>query len=195
MSQIYSKYFGSDHKVIMGVRFARMIRNSTRYVKKRSYKHFDEEKFLKAVKNISWWGLYQETDVNRAAELFTCKIKSILDVMTPVKTFQTNTKYCPWLTEVTKAKIERRNKAQQDLSENKTDDNLSIYRSLRNEVTKSLKKDKYKWHRKKLNQCGTDPSKLWKNVLGWINWSSSASPTKLYKDGQLVMSQPDWLTS
>ena len=49
MSQIYSKYFGSDHKVIMGVRFARMIRNSTRYVKKRSYKHFDEEKFLTAV--------------------------------------------------------------------------------------------------------------------------------------------------
>ena len=188
MSQIYTKYFGSDHKVIMGVRFTRMIRNSTRYVKKRSYKHFDEEKFLNAVKSISWWGLYQETDVSRAAELFTCKIRSILDVMAPVKIFQTNTKYCPWLTDETKVKIEKRNKAQQDFSENKTEDNLNKYRSLRNKVTKSLKKDKYKWQKSKLNQCGSDPSKLWKNVLGWLNWSSSASPTKLYKDGQLVTS-------
>ena len=53
MSQIYTKYNGSDHKVIMGVRFAKMIRNSTRYVRKRSYKNFDKTKFLECVKNIS----------------------------------------------------------------------------------------------------------------------------------------------
>ena len=188
MSQIYTKYFGSDHKVIMGVRFARMIRNSTRYVRKRSYRNFDEEKFLDTVKNISWWGLYQETDVSRAAELFTSKITSILDVMAPVKTFQTNSKYCPWLTDKTKAKIKDRNKAQADYSANKTDENFHKYKSLRNKVTKSLKNDKYKWHKNKLDQCGKDPSKLWKSVQGWLNWSSSASPTKLYKDGQLITS-------
>ena len=43
MSQIYTQYSGSDHKVIMGVRFSKMIKNSTRYVTKRSYKNFDEQ--------------------------------------------------------------------------------------------------------------------------------------------------------
>ena len=40
MSTIYTKYSGSDHKVIMGVRYAKVIKSSTRYGKKRSYKRF-----------------------------------------------------------------------------------------------------------------------------------------------------------
>ena len=75
--------------------------------------------------------------MSRAAELFTSKITSILDVMAPVKTFQTNSKYCPWLTDKTKAKIKDRNKAQADYSANKTDENFHKYKSLRNKVTKS----------------------------------------------------------
>ena len=30
--------------------------------------------------------------------------------------------------------------------------------------------------------------KLWKNVLGWLNWSSSSSPTKLLSQGNLETS-------
>ena len=92
----------------MGVRFAKMIRNSTRYVRKRSYKNFDKTKFLECVKNISWWDLYQTTDVSQAVELFTSKINTILDQMAPVKTFQTSSKYCPCLTEKTKLMIKER---------------------------------------------------------------------------------------
>ena len=188
MSQIYTKFNGSDHKVIMGVRFAKMIRNSTRYVRKRSYKNFDEEQFLKCVKQLSWWDLYQETDVSQAVELFTNKINNILDRMAPVKTFQTSSKYCPWLSEGTKAMIGERNKAQNLVSENKNDENYKKYKSLRNKVTNSLKNDKYHWQKRKLESCSNDPGQLWKNVLGWLNWCSSASPTKLYHAGQIITS-------
>ena len=188
MSQIYTKFNGSDHKVIMGVRFSKMIRNKTRYVKKRSYKTFDEEAFLKSVQQLSWWDLYQQTDVSQAVELFTSKINNILDRMAPVKTFQTSSKYCPWLTEDTKVLIGERNKAQEDLSENKNDDNFRKYKTLRNKVTNSLRNDKYKWQKQKLDNCSNDPGKLWKNVLGWLNWCSSASPTKLYHAGQIITS-------
>jgi hypothetical protein len=34
ISHIYTKYNGSDHKVIMGARYSKMIKRSTRYVKK-----------------------------------------------------------------------------------------------------------------------------------------------------------------
>ena len=94
MSPIYTKYFGSDHKLIMGVRYAKMIRSSTRYVRKRSFKDFDETVFLQKIRDTSWWELYQSTDTDEAVQIFTTKVNSILDKMAPMKTFQTTTKYC-----------------------------------------------------------------------------------------------------
>ena len=64
VSQIYTQFNGSDHKVIMGVRYSKLIRNRTKYVKKRSYKNFDEQKFLDKIKNTSWWDVYITTDID-----------------------------------------------------------------------------------------------------------------------------------
>ena len=108
--------------------------------------------------------------------------------MAPIKTFQTTSKFCPWLSEDTKAKIKERDKAQDALSENKNDANLKAFRKLRNNVTKSLRNDKLKWQRNKLASYSKDPGKLWKNILGWLNWCSSGSPSKLYHAGQIVTS-------
>ena len=188
MSQVYTKYNGSDHKVIMGVRYNKLIKNRTRYVKKRSYKNFNEAVFLDKIRSTSWWDVYQTVDVNGAVELFTKKINSILDVMAPIKTFQTSSKYCPWLTKETKELIKERNRAQEVLSRNKSEENLKSFKIIRNRVTNSIKNDKTKWQKMKLENCNNDSGKLWKNILGWLNWCSSGSPTKLYHAGQIVTS-------
>ena len=188
MSQIYTKYNGSDHKVIMGTRFAKLVRSTTRYVTKRSFKNFEEAVFLDRIRNTSWWDVYQAEDVNDAVHLLTSKITSILDEMAPVKTFQTSSRYCPWLSEGTKALIKERNQAQKRVSENKTAENLSSYKTARNKVTSSLRYDKNKWQKKKLQSSNQDPGKLWKNILGWLNWTSSGSPSRLYHAGQIVTS-------
>ena len=188
MSQIYTRYNGSDHKVIMGIRYAKLVRSSTRYVRKRSFKNFGEAIFLERIKNTSWWDIYQTSDVNDAVQLLTNKINSILDDMAPVKAIQTSNKYCPWLTGETKSLIGERNQAQKLLSENKTNENFSNYKTLRNKVTSSLKNDKNQWQKKKLESCNNYSGKLWKNILGWLNWCSSGSPSKLYHAGQIVTS-------
>ena len=169
MSQVYSNFIGSDHKLILGVRYANIIKSSTRYVKKRSYKNFDESKFLEEVRNISWWDLYLETDVNEAVYLFTNKINRILDQMAPVKKFQTTRKYCPWLTKEIRDLIKQRNEAQKEMSENKTAENIEKYKNLRNKVTTNLKKGKVLWQNQKLENSTNDSDKLWKNILGWLN--------------------------
>ena len=148
-----------------------MLIRTKRYVKKRSYKICDEALFLEKIRNISWWDIYQTTDASEAAQLFTNKITCILDQMAPVKTFQTSSKYCLWLTEETKNMITERNKAQQIVSESKTDENFKNYKNLRNKVTNSLKKDKINWQKQKLKSCNNDPGKLWKNILVFI-WFS-----------------------
>ena len=61
---------------------------------------------------------------------------------------------------------------------------------MRNELTKSLWKEKIAWQQGKLDSCeeSKDTGKLWKNILGWLNWSSASSPTKLLVDGDMVTS-------
>ena len=61
-----------------------------KFVQKRSYKHFDVEKFQTEVEKIHWWPVYSCTNVDKAVAIFTRNITSILDRqdMAPVKTFQ-----------------------------------------------------------------------------------------------------------
>ena len=44
----------SDHKIIHATRVAKLIRSNARYVKKRSYKIFNESYFIEEIRNTSW---------------------------------------------------------------------------------------------------------------------------------------------
>ena len=79
----------SDHKLITAVRYAKVVKMGQKYVRKRSYKKFDEGKFLDEVAKISWWPLYTSESVEEAVELFTKSLTKILDRddMAPIKTF------------------------------------------------------------------------------------------------------------
>ena len=89
--------------------------------------------------------------------------------MAPVKTFQSNTKYCPWLSAKTKLLIKERNEAQKQLSGNRSDDNISKFKRLRNEVTKNLRSDKVEWQKLKLEKSNND-AWLVKLVRFWITY-------------------------
>ena len=58
--------------------------------------------------------------------------------MAPIKTFQTSSKYCPWLSDTTKKMIKKRNAAQKKYSEDKTEENYNEFKSLRNKVGRGL---------------------------------------------------------
>ena len=89
LSKVEAEFTGmSDHKIIKVSRFSKPLARNVRYVKKRSYKHFDPSEFCKAIKELSWWDIYTSEDANKAACLLTTKINNILDKLAPVKTFQ-----------------------------------------------------------------------------------------------------------
>ena len=64
------------------------------------------------------------------------------------------------------------------------------YKRLRNDLTEVKKIEKLAWEKKKLEDCeqSNDYGKLRKNVLGWLNWCLSSSPSKLSHNGKLVIS-------
>ena len=188
LSQVHTKLIGSDHKLLFVVRYCKVVSENTRYIRKRSYKKFDPQSFLSQVKKISWWDIYVAEDPDEAIQHFTTKINDILDKMAPIKVFQSRSKYCPWLSEQTKHLLKLRNEAQQRYSREKTDYNYEKFKKLRNRATNQLRKDKIGWQKKKLQECSGNSSLMWKNVLGWLNWSSTGSPSRLFHGGRLFTS-------
>ena len=80
ISSVQVQFAGhSDHKIIHAVRVARMLKNSARYVRKRSFKEFNEKDFTAEVKNVHWWPVYSCEDPDEAAQIFTDKLTEILD--------------------------------------------------------------------------------------------------------------------
>ena len=135
LSKVQVKKSGSsDHSLLLATRYTKNIKENIRYCKKRSYKHFDEQKFLEEVSNISWWDVYSSNDVDEAVEIFTKKLTDILDKMAPVKKFQIRTKYAAWVSDATKTKIAGRDMAQQKASDSGLNEDWVEYKKLRNEV-------------------------------------------------------------
>ena len=85
LSKVQAEFLGgSDHKLLKVTRFSK----SARYVRKRSYKNFNENAFIERVELQNWIDLYLCEDADRVANILSEKLNLILDEMAPVKTIQ-----------------------------------------------------------------------------------------------------------
>ena len=189
VSSVYAEFIGgSDHKLIKITRFAKSVQRSVRYVRKRVFKNFDDDKFKQAIQQLSWWDLYCSESPDEAAEILTRKITSVLDHMAPIRTIQVRRRYAPWLSDKTKELIKERNVAHDIACRTKHQDDYRHYKNLRNQTTTSLRQDKKAWERQKLDSNKNDPSSLWKNVKTRLNWNNSGPPTRLFENGKMISS-------
>ena len=155
--------------LISGVRKSKSFKTSPRYIRKRSYKYFDQELFISAVQKLSWLDLYLCEDVDAAVEIFTGKITDILDEMAPMKTFQVRTNYAPWLSEKTVKLMKTRDELQKLASETKCKEDWVRYKHIRNTINNRLKYEESSWQRSRLDACSNNSAKTWKNVKGILN--------------------------
>ena len=177
ISQTQAQVRGSsDHRLVLVSKQSKNIRESIRYVRKRSYKNFVEAEFKAAVKNIKWFEVYSCQDADLAVDIFTTKLTDILDKMAPVKTFQVRTKYAAWVSDSTKEKIKARDAAQVTAATSQLEEDWDIYKRLRNNLSVVKKKEKLAWQQQKLEDSeeSGDFGKLWKDILGWLNWTSTS---------------------
>ena len=92
----------SDHKLLKVQRFTKGFRPLPRFVRKRTFKEFNEEIFKDNIKSCGLEEVYLCTDANSAAEVLSKKLTMVLDMMAPIKKFQTRTNYAPWISKETK---------------------------------------------------------------------------------------------
>ena len=192
LSQVQSQFWGgSDHKLIFATRYSNIIRKNVRYVKKRSYKNFDRAAFLTSIAEVKWWDIYSCDDIDTAAQLFSEKFSRVLDQQAPVKTFQTRSKYVPWLSTTTKQLIKDRDQAQRRAAISNSEDDWKLFKQLRNQVTSRLRPEKSNWQKDQLQTCTGKPGDQWKLMLGWLNWKSATSPTQLFHEGKILNKPKD----
>ena len=180
---------GSDHKVIQVIRYTKKQVRKQRYIRKRSYKHFDSQKFENDIRNTQWFDVYTTNDVNTAVELFTLKFNNVLDNHAPIKTIQLHKNYAPWLNEQTKKIMRQRDSAQKIAATTNHPDDRRQYRHLRNAATAQLKKAKADWEANKVDEKVTDnPKDMWTNLKSIMGWKTNGTPTQLIDNGNVVNS-------
>ena len=185
LSDVHSYFHGSsDHKILSGTRYTKSALRNSRYVKKRSYKNFCPDLFLKSLKETSWWELYSCNDPDEAVEIFTKKLTLILDEMAPIKKYQVCPKYAPWLSNGTKELINDRNLAHKRAAKSGNEDDWKEFKRIRNRVNSILRKEKSSWQSKRLESC-TSTSDTWRTVKNWLGWTTGGPPSKLVIDGEL----------
>ena len=184
----------SDHKLIISVSYAIIVKIGQQFIKKRSYKLFDPERFISEVQNIRWWNVYSSMGVDEAVSAFTNNITSILNRqdMAPMRGFQSQINYASWLSDETKLVMQERDRATELYNSTRLPADWEAARQLRNQVTRRLKTEKANSVRRNIQQCEIekDPGKVWKNVRNYLGWGSgTAAPTRLINTaGQLITS-------
>ena len=167
--------------LISAVRYSKSIKSSPKYIRKRSYKKFDQDLFVQAVQQLTWLDVYLCEDVDDAVDLLSRKITEILDEMAPMRTIQVRKNYSPWISKETLSMMKERDELQKLASETKSRDYWCKYKQVRNKVNNRLKHEEIKGQRLKLDECGSSSAQTWKNVKSILNWNSSGSPNHLFQ--------------
>ena len=135
---------GSDHMLVFATRYSRTIKSTSRYIRKRSYKNFNSQVFVSAIRQVRWLDLYLCEDVNTAVQILSSKIVFILDTMAPLKTIQIRANYSPWLSKDTLNLMKERDKQQKVASVSKKREDWLKYKNLRNRINKKVESGRKK---------------------------------------------------
>ena len=108
-----------------------------------------------------------------------------------MRTIQARTHYAPWLSKETLRLMKERDEWQKLASETNCRVDWIRFKKLRNKVNNRLKYEETKWQQIRLDECGTNSAKTWKNVKGILNWHSSGSPNQLFHNGSLKTKAQD----
>ena len=178
----------SDHAVLKTHRWSKSLPNQARYVRKRSYKNFDQNIFKQMVEEMPEMSTIMVSEcVEEASKLLSQGLTRILDQIAPVKTIQTRTNYAPHLSPATKELQKRREAAQQKAVFSGSLEDNREYRSLRNQALASLRTDRKIWEREKLSSSNS-PAEVWRTSKEIVGWNSSSPPTQLYVNGKHITS-------
>ena len=117
----------SDHKLIKVIRYTKSFKQLPRYVRKRSFKDFNEQTFLQRLGESNLAEVLACSDTDSACTLLVNKLTDILDILAPITTIQVRADYVPGLSKETKLLQQQRNDAQRKAAQTGDQDDWRVF--------------------------------------------------------------------
>ena len=190
-SKVTVTSFGdSDHDLISYIRYSKEPPAPARTIRKRSYKEFDEKKYLHDVAQLDWTDVLSCEDLDIATENLTRKLRYVLDVHAPWIIFQQRKFFVPWLTEDTKQLMVQRDNLKQvakdlairDQGGPASEEQKSawdIFKKTRNRVTNAKRNDEKSFKSTKISGDLDNPEKVWKTAKSFMGWTATGTPSQI----------------
>ena len=148
----------SDHFGVFRTRKSHSIvgKKTHQVIKYRSFKHFDELKFLRDLSRVPWEIIQNFDKVDDILLVWCALFLEILDKHAPIKSHRIKKKYQPdWLNTEILDYMKERNKC-------RLNGNNDRYKFLRNKVLNLIEKAKQETYQTKIEEGKSDPKSIWK---------------------------------
>lgn len=138
----------SDHNLIY-CKLAKYKSKIHKYHTYRDFSKFNNETFLQDLDNINWQMYYRSNSSNFKVDFLNTSITTLFDRHAPLVTARITKKPAPWLTDVIKLLIKRRDYAHTRFKRTKSPVDWESYKSLKNYTNSAIKREKYAFARYK----------------------------------------------
>ena len=187
----------SDHDMVSYCRYSKEPPVPARTIRKRSYKNFEPEKYLEDLSQVDWTDVLCSDDLDTATEMFTRKLKYLLNVHAPWIIFQQRKFFTPWLTENTKKLMKERDQLKQkakdlalrDHGRGVSEEQRNVwneFKKFRNKVNNLKKNEEKNYKSEKVSEDLDSPSKVWRTAKNFMGWKTNGTPHQLEVNGKLV---------
>ena len=170
----------SDHNVIFCTRKLMKCQfKGHNNVELRIMKCYDKVVFVDKLRSLDWAKVTSVKNVNDSWKIFHEMFLQILDRVSPVKNIRLKQRTEQWFTGDILRSISVSDKAWKQYREQKTSDNFTEYKRLRNMTDALIKKAKKDFVKIKIKENTSCPKKLWKTLknLGIPTKVNEASST------------------
>ena len=180
---VVSPFGSSDHDVVGYTRYTKVPPAPARTMRKRSYKTFVEEDFLRDLRTVDWSEVYQSDDPDTSTEIFTRKFIDVLNLHAPWIVFQQRKHYKPWITENTKELIKNRDNCKKVYKQHVIEGNAEAaseawnkFKKVRNKINNKKKFEERNFKSEKLINSLDSPAHTWSTAKSFMNWKSTGGP-------------------
>ena len=159
--------------------------------------HFPSYRLVRDFKTINWSQLkakiiadpltiiaQSSTDPDTIATSLIQVINNNLDNQAKLKRIQTNKRTPPFASPATREVISQRDQALKKANETKDDDDIRLFKTLRNRAHKMISADKRSTMTKTFNDADNDPKRLWQVTKESLGWTKSLSPNTISSGGK-----------
>jgi len=166
----------SDHLLTFCTRkITRTKSYDHKYIRIRSLKHYTQEKYIQALKEINFPDYTKFDSVDEAYDDFIAKLTEVIDRLAPIKKVRIKNNTQEWFDDEIHSAIQNRDKRFSVFKRSRLYEDKVAFKRIQNHVQSLIKKRKKQFMKNKLDENLGKPRELWKTLKS-LGFSKTNTP-------------------